>query len=248
MVAGQFFLWPGAALYAGTGMDSTSHRHYMLQIGLSLEGPFEVNDLPMSGFLVSRNTSHYVSAAGRVGVFIWTDPDNPRGRRLRQVLADNGTSLLPLNLNVPGIAVDGTLDCKGARELRERILNAIAPLPAQTLSPDTRIPRLMALIGNPEYLHDLSSVEQLAGEVNLSSSWLRHVFRKHTGLSIQQYILWSRVRRAVECMSAWTTITEVAHEAGFADAAHLSRTFRNSFGLAPSDVFSMTTQAVLCQE
>ena len=34
-----------------------------------------------------------------------------------------------------------------------------------------------------------------------------------------------------------SSLTEAAHEAGFADSAHLSRTFRATFGIAPSFLF-----------
>ena len=36
--------------------------------------------------------------------------------------------------------------------------------------------------------------------------------------------------------SAWGTLTEAAHAAGFSDSAHLSHTFRRMFGLAPSQL------------
>lgn len=44
--------------------------------------------------------------------------------------------------------------------------------------------------------------------------------------------LWLRLQRAVELFAAGTPLTEAAHAAGFADSAHLSRTFRRMFGIA----------------
>ena len=41
---------------------------------------------------------------------------------------------------------------------------------------------------------------------------------------------------AVERMADGASLTEAAHEAGFADSAHFSRTFRRMFGLAPSSL------------
>jgi AraC family transcriptional regulator len=45
-------------------------------------------------------------------------------------------------------------------------------------------------------------------------------------------------------------LTTAAHEAGFADSAHLSRTFRDTFGLAPSRIFkrSQFIQVFFCFE
>ena len=38
--------------------------------------------------------------------------------------------------------------------------------------------------------------------------------------------------KAVEAIAAGVSLTEAAHEAGFADSAHFSRTFRRMFGVA----------------
>jgi AraC-like DNA-binding protein len=44
------------------------------------------------------------------------------------------------------------------------------------------------------------------------------------------------------------SLTTAAHEAGFADSAHLSRTFKHMFGLTPSELFknNQYIQVVSC--
>ena len=49
-------------------------------------------------------------------------------------------------------------------------------------------------------------------------------------------MLWLRLERAVAVFAAGGSLTDAAHAAGFADSAHLSRTFRRMFGLAPSSL------------
>lgn len=65
----------------------------------------------------------------------------------------------------------------------------------------------------------------------LSSSRARHLFVEQTGLPFRSYLLWLRITKAVRIMSAGSSLTEAAHEAGFADSAHFSRTFRRMFGI-----------------
>ncbi len=68
--------------------------------------------------------------------------------------------------------------------------------------------------------------------VNLSPSRFRHLFIKEVGLAFRPYVLWLRLGRAVEAFAAGETLTAAAYRAGFADSAHLSRTFRRMYGIA----------------
>lgn len=45
-----------------------------------------------------------------------------------------------------------------------------------------------------------------------------------------------------------SSLTEAAHVAGFADSAHLSRTFRSMFGIAPSFMFERSRLSVTFYE
>ena len=49
--------------------------------------------------------------------------------------------------------------------------------------------------------------------------------------SIPRALTRSSTERAVALYAAGSSLTQAAHEAGFADSAHLSRTFRRTFGL-----------------
>jgi AraC-like DNA-binding protein len=60
---------------------------------------------------------------------------------------------------------------------------------------------------------------------------LRHLFVEQTGLPFRTYLLWLRLTKAVAVFAGGGSLTEAAHEAGFSDSAHFSRTFRRMFGL-----------------
>lgn len=53
-------------------------------------------------------------------------------------------------------------------------------------------------------------------------------------MSVRRYLLWLRLRTALEMAGAAPSLTAVAHAAGFADSAHLTRTVRRMFGIVPS--------------
>ncbi len=79
-----------------------------------------------------------------------------------------------------------------------------------------------------------TSLESLAARVELSPSRLVHVFTESTGLPLRPYLSWLRVQRAAGAIVSGAPLSSAAVEAGFADAAHLSRTFKRMFGLTPS--------------
>jgi AraC family transcriptional regulator len=49
---------------------------------------------------------------------------------------------------------------------------------------------------------------------------------QETETTYRGYALWLRINRAVVAMMDGRSWTEAAHETGFADSAHLGRTFR----------------------
>ena len=80
------------------------------------------------------------------------------------------------------------------------------------------------------------TVSELASSVSLSPSRVEHLFNEQVGIPISRYLLWRRLHYALNMFQANRTLTEVAHDAGFADSAHLSRTFRRMLGISPSAI------------
>ena len=77
------------------------------------------------------------------------------------------------------------------------------------------------------------SEEEIAEAVFLSPSRFRHLFVEETGMAFRPYVLWLRLQRAIECHTSGENLTNAAYTAGFSDLAHMSRTFRRMFGIAP---------------
>ena len=71
----------------------------------------------------------------------------------------------------------------------------------------------------------------LAASAGLSAGRLTHLFREQTGVALRRYLLWLRGRAAVRRIASGESLTTIAHEAGFADAAHFSRTSRRLLGM-----------------
>lgn len=129
----------------------------------------------------------------------------------------------------------------------DAILRTILGQPPVT--PPARDVRLeAALQWLDTHVHADVRVEALARAVGTSESWMTHNFSRMTGLPIRRYVLWRRLRLAVEAALAGATLTGAAHHAGFADSAHLSRTFRDNFGITPSRLLTAGVQVELAEE
>jgi AraC family transcriptional regulator len=121
-----------------------------------------------------------------------------------------------------------------AEAARALVAHLAGPSPPRRLEPDPRVLRLVRqLAARPEVAPSLSAA---AAGLGLSAGRLRHLFVAETGLHYRGYVLWLRLERALREIAAGGSLTTAAHAAGFADSAHLSRTFRRMFGLAPSSL------------
>jgi len=82
----------------------------------------------------------------------------------------------------------------------------------------------------------------VAQRVGLSPSRLREHYSEQLGVAPTALRTWFRHRVVIQAMARGLNLTHAAHEAGFADSAHLSRSFRKTFGLPPSRLLSTTTR------
>jgi len=77
------------------------------------------------------------------------------------------------------------------------------------------------------------TLEELAGEANLSPYYFCRVFHKETGLSPHAYQLLVRVRFAKDLLLHGHPISQAAVAAGFFDQAHFTRHFKRVYGVSP---------------
>lgn len=77
--------------------------------------------------------------------------------------------------------------------------------------------------------------EALAAQVGKHPVHLAKVFRRHFGETLGEYQRRLRLQKAEKLLrSTKMNLVEVALECGFAHHAHLSRSFKNAYGISPS--------------
>lgn len=132
-------------------------------------------------------------------------------------------------------AADGLLGGSDFHRLQADAAQIIAGGAAQMDTLDRRVAKAMQMIDALPL--DQVRLELLAQQLGLSKSRLRHLFIAETGSTVSHYARWVAVWRAVHLRSPSRTWTDIAHESGFHDLAHLDHAFMEVFGLTPSTVF-----------
>jgi AraC-like DNA-binding protein len=104
--------------------------------------------------------------------------------------------------------------------------------------------RVLTYLDQHELDRSNASLKRLAQIAALSPSRLMHVFTISLGIPLRPYVSWLRVQRAAWAIASGHTVTEAAHSACFADAPHLTRTFRRTLGITPRGLARRLTTTV----
>lgn len=135
---------------------------------------------------------------------------------------------------LPGLAraFEGLASPAEVRALFKEAIQVLVPEPREERPLNPRVAKAIALIDRLP-LNSLS-LEYLATQLHLSPSRLRHLFKEETGSSIRQFSRENAVRRAIALWTQGRSLTDVAHETGLYDVAHLHHAFVEMFGMNPS--------------
>ena len=246
--AGQFFLDAGLALYVGKVFETARHAHHAVQVCVGLEGPVRLRVRAerrwrlYDAAVVRADVPHELAGDACTMGLLFVEPEGRDGRRLQLTSDQDATSLG--SEQVRGLR--RVLNRASSRSASHVALESIAHELLGAIGLEVSPPRELyphvarALILLRERVDDLPGSTALAHLLELSPDRFRHLFAREVGLPYRRYRLWLRLKTAVEETRSGASLTEAAHAAGFADSAHLTRTFRQMFGIAPSSVPPMS--------
>jgi AraC-like DNA-binding protein len=189
--------------------------------------------------VVGSNHPHQLDGSGCEVALLYLEPESEEGQRL--AVGDPGSPIDPIPpamvQAIRAVATAPRFQNPGpenAVRLCGEILTQLGVRlePRQAL--DERIRRALASTRwDPRRPW---KVADLAGASGLSGRRFRDLFAAQLGMSCRQYLLWTRLYFALGELARDASLTEAALAAGFADAAHLTRTFRRMVGIVPSAI------------
>lgn len=156
-------------------------------------------------------------------------------------LAERGADVLYLNgLAFPFDAplaqvMDGALGYLASDALRgDRC--ARHELRARLTASAPRLPTGIAEVVRAIYADPMERMSQgeLASRLHMERTRALRCFKAATGQTFREFKRWSALQHAARLMAGGALVRTAAMDAGFADTAHLTRVFRQDFGLTPS--------------
>ena len=238
----RWYLWEGGFLLIGQAQGVVpEHSHHAIQIVISLDKPFAVrgqqeNWIEGRGIVVRPDAVHSFNCNGAFGAMLFVDPESSEGVWLRTLLAQNITIVPDARLASSVAELRAFVDQPFAGieigALIRHCVHALNPGPPPMRRLDPRVTKVLNRIQASDDLR--ISLDAAAEMAFLSPSRFAHLFRQQVGLPFSRYMLWRKLTRAMVAIASERTIADAAQAADFADAAHLTRTFYQMVGMAPS--------------
>ncbi|HEX8616299.1 MAG TPA: AraC family transcriptional regulator [Thermoanaerobaculia bacterium] len=241
-VGPRWYLWDGGFLAVGRSEGVVPpHAHHAFQIVIGIDGEIGVKSARGEwrsgrGLVVPPDVEHSYNGLGSAGAMLFVDPESSEGVWLRSTFAREIAFVPPERVAPCAGELQTFLERPHeALDIRTLILLCVKAMcagapPARRM--DERVTKVLREIRGSEDLR--ISLETAAASVYLSEGRFAHLFKQQVGLPFRRYMLWRKLARAMVAIGREPTLVAAAHAADFADAAHLTRTFYQMFGIPPS--------------
>lgn len=251
----RLYFWRHRLLMLGPGFEAGLHRHHAAQVCFGLHGVLRLRtdpDRPWArgeDFYIPPDEPHEFAASATSTAILYIEAESAEFATLRRSL-NEPVGVTRVSATARSLAdLHRLADEGGTLAEANAVCLSLLGLPAPTAHRSAFDPRIVQCLSMIRARLDQPlRLAALASGLSVSESWLTHGFTKEVGLPIRRYVLWQRLRRAVELALKGATLTDAAHAAGMSDSAHLSRTFREMFGVAPSFLFEHRDQLAVTFE
>ncbi|MCE2988911.1 MAG: helix-turn-helix domain-containing protein [Burkholderiales bacterium] len=247
----HLYVWPDRFLYLGPSTATSMHRNHAATWLVAEKGALRVTlgsgaQIENEVVFVPSETDFRTDVANTLIAALYWEPESAsflratsgldtgqaRGFRCDRARANQLSKLY---------MVDTSLD------EADRLLAGVFGLAsfASEREPvnDIRVLQALAFLRADPTAYE--SIENLAARVHLSASRFAHVFKEQVGVPVRRYVLWLKMRAALDAALAGQSLTASAITAGFADSAHLSRTVRSLLGVAPEFLFRRRERLII---
>jgi AraC-like DNA-binding protein len=225
--------------FIGQFKDNLPHKHYAIQLGISLSAPIVLTQKEDSQFefkncLVKSDVVHQLSCEAEHLLLLFY-PTSSIGHYLSQLtrneIAEFNHPILEELKKCSVLFGAGDIDFEGYIIEIKSILKVFScECVAENHYKDERIKTAI------EYLETnfdrVISLKEIAEKCFLSESRFLHLFKENTGITYRKVQQWNKVSQSLRVLKS-QSITTTAHQFGFTDSSHYSKVFKDTFGFNP---------------
>ncbi len=249
----HIYAWPERFLYLGPSTSTTPHRNHAATWLMAHDGKLKVT---LASGVILENEVVYVpsetefateESGAMIAALYWEPESTSFHRAATQFDVTTPRAFVCQYTKAHELAklYDPAVTLVDADALLARVFGLSTIEGATAAASDSRIVESLGFLrASPE---SYESIEQLAERAHLSPSRFAHLFKEQVGVPVRRYVLWQKMRRALDLAMAGDSLTTAALSAGFADSAHLSRTVRAIMGVAPEFLFRHRQRLVVHQ-
>ncbi|GGA85342.1 helix-turn-helix domain-containing protein [Puia dinghuensis] len=252
-----FYTWQGASAVFFSSCLTPFHRHNAIQLILDTQQEFRFRTKnsewkTFRSLIIKENVIHQLDTNNSVQLIIYLDTATEIARLIRSEYLCESEVYAP-QVNIFHFANSNQLqqallraDPSLVEALMYRVLTYLSRK-IGLIPSDPRVVRVeQAIAATPP---TEISMKALAGEVCLSESRLRALFRHFTGIPLYRYILWNKIRFATNRIMAGDSVNDAAMEGGFTDSSHYHKMMVQVFGMAPSQFLkaNLLNDFIVCE-
>ncbi len=259
MIKPTVWIQPGIVIIYGSSLDAAPHSHHAIQvIWPQSKSLCKLNEKELSALtIIDSKVDHQLQMSA--GWILLIEPKSDLGQTLSLKLAGQSfktfNSSFSATIKPPTPNEDITKHLtplfKALELTNQSLLNNVlltsTLLTNKSTVADKRIQKLLTELN--QCLHGDCikpsnwRAAEVASQLALSESRFLHLFSKELGIAWRPYLLWRRMICAIQAIINNSSATDAAHLAGFSDSAHLSRTFRNTFGMSIRQALTLFKQS-----
>lgn len=233
-------------IFLGRVGDNEFHQHYALQLTIGIEEKFELETeegkFVSDSLIVHPQISHRLDTKGEPVLIFLFNPASTLGHFFAKHLTTEPVQEFDEEWidYLRMFVVDLFKKEINEKTFLSACINSMAEFNGRCLSAKHQMDKrvLASLQYLDRHTREVIPLKEMAEEMCLSESRFQHLFKEETGVSYRRMQLWKKLLSSFDYLRTTKTLTELAHQAGFSDSSHYSKTFKESFGFAPSEVFA----------
>lgn len=228
-------IWQDRSSFLGAFPATSWHSHGSPVLLLGVSGRFELElrdgkKVVTSSAIVDAGVSHKVEPCNELMALFYLNTKSLDAHRMRiHYLAG---SEYAIDVACTSLGDRRFLNLVHDFEFNELLRDS---LPSIYSAVDERIQKSLRC-----FYQDKSqqSMKELAEKVGMSSSRYSHLFTESMGVSYRKYRQWSKLSCFYQQYAKTGNLTDAALLSGYSDSSHFSNSFKNIFGVAPSQILN----------